>query len=505
MTIGATHTTPVIQVAGRTWAARILVWPLCVLIMVVHLALGHDDFPITARTYAGLIGCLAALCVAYAPIRVVPALAIGMSYFYAALGAPVFLRGVTFSVFGPIRLPPHALESATLAALVFAVTVVITSTVVDRATRRAAWSVAGWLEGGDVYASRHTAVARTFALISFGLSTLIAMHVRFGGLHQPVNLLASPIIAITFLFWDAEQTKTPVARQLFWGYVGLQCMLGMLSGMLGNVLLPAIVAAALLWARRGHLPAGLMAASAAAFIILNPAKATYRELTWFKPEVTLVDRVTGWGDALWLTYVSDQTASGRMAASSGFEGNVRMAASRLNTLGQVAQIFDWVPERVRHAGPDHWLMLPQLLIPRAVWPDKPVQEIIFNRDYTFQFRLQAPSKAGSTSIALPSVGDGYWRLGWPGVLIEAMFMGLLIGWAQAIGRGGVSRIASRTSLLLSVSLMQIKTDLHTFGSFNGALQQLAVALGIAWAAKWAADLLMDSPAALVPRKDVGGA
>jgi len=488
--VGAPETTPVLRVAGRTWAARILVWPLCVAVVVVHFVMAHDDFPTAARLYAGLLACVAVLCVAYAPIRVVPALAIGMSYFYAALGAPVFARGTTFSVFGPIRLPPSALQDATLAALLFACVVVASATISDRATRRVAWGIARRLEGGETYGLEHTVVARTLAFFALGVKLALVMNVNFGSLKQPANLFSAPVIVTTLLFWDAEQTKRTSARYLFWITVGVQWVLGMMSGMMGNALAPPVMAAALLWARRGHLPAGLLAAGACAFLIFNPAKVTYRKITWFTPETTSLERFTNWGDALWITYF-DRENDGLEDVGTSFENSLGSAAMRLNTLGQVAQMFDWVPERVPHAGPDRWLTVPKLLMPRALWPDKPIQEEFFNKNYTFQFRLQTPQAAasGTTSITLPSVGDGYWRLGWPGVAIEAAFLGLIIGWAQAVGRGGVSRIASRTSLLLAASLMQLHTDLHTFGLLNGALQQLVVALVVAWVAKWMADLL----------------
>jgi hypothetical protein len=491
------QTTPVLRVSGRTWAGRLLIWPLCVAILAVHLSLGHDDYPTAARIYAGLLGCLALLCVVYAPIRVVPALAIGMSYFYAALGAPVFSRGTTFSIFGLIRLPPASLEQATLAALFFATVVVVVATAVDRASRRVAWKIARSLEGDSTYDWRHTLIARSIAVISLAVSLMIVVGVRFGSLAQPIGLLSSPLIAATFLFWDAEQTGRTSAKVAFAGFIGVQWLLGMLTGMMGTAMMPAVIAAALLWARRGHLPGSLVAAGVCVFLIFNPAKSVYRKLTWFNTELTALDRITFWGDALWYTHVDAGNGDLRDIGGS-FESSLRTAASRVNTLGQVAHIFDWVPERVPHAGPDSWLMVPQLLIPRMLWPDKPIQEELFNKQYTYQFRLQSPGgrTENMTSIALPSVGDGYWRLGWPGVAIEAFFMGLVIGWAQAIGRGGVSRIASRTSLLLAVSLMQVKTDLHTFGSFNGALQQLLVALMVAWAAQRMADLLGEPDAPL---------
>lgn len=489
MSIGGIETTPVLRVSGRTWAERIIAWPLCVAVLTVHLVLAHDDYPPAARAYAGLLCCLALLCIAYAPIRVVPALALALSYFYAALGAPVFAPGTTFSTFGPIRLPPTALEDATLAALFFAGTAIIVATVTDRATRNVAWSIARRLEAGSTYERRHTVVARAIAALSILVRIAITTHVKFGLVAQPVTLFASPIIATTLLFWDAEQTKRKSARSLFVAAVVLQSVVGLMSGMLSEALGAPVIAAALLWARRGRVPLGLIAAGVVTFLVLNPAKVNYRKITWFRNETTSMQQLTNWSDALAYTYFGSDNE-----LMDSVENSLSSAAVRVNTLGQVAQMFDWVPERVPWAGPDRWLAVPSLLIPRLVWPDKPIQEEFFNRDYTYVFRLQKPGSAavGSTSITLPSVGDGYWRVGWYGVGIEACVLGLLLGLAQAISRGGVSRIASRASLLLAMSLVQLHPEMHAFGLFNGALQQLLVGLIVAWLASWLADLL-ESP------------
>lgn len=433
-----------------------------------------------ARVHAGLLCCLALLCTGFAPVRVMPAVSIGTGFLYLSLGQPVFSKAIATSIRGPFRLPARALEEATLGALTYALVAIGVALVVDRLLRRTAWSLTQRLDGGGAYGPADTSVARAFALTAVVLRSVAVAGGSLGAFAQPVGLLTSPLIVLTLLFWDAERTQEPAARTLFWAVTGYLAFVGLLSGMLQELLLPGIIAASLMWAHRARLPLTMIAVSAAVLIFLTPAKHVYRELTWYDNKPTTFEKIELWGIALERVYFSDRSQTD--AADS-----VGRTTSRFSTLSQVAQIFDSVPARIPYAGAERWLGLGELMIPRLFWPEKPVFDTYYNRNYTYTFHLQDRMSGGS--ITLPSVGDGYWRLGWMGVFIEAAILGMFMGAAQGVSRGG-----TRSALLLAGALLQVRPDSHIFGALVGTLQQTLVALCVAIVAKLMADLLADEPA-----------
>jgi hypothetical protein len=63
-----------------------------------------------------------------------------------------------------------------------------------------------------------------------------------------------------------------------------------------------------------------------------------------------------------------------------------------------------------------------VLIPRAIWPDKPIISPGTEFDLAFRgFVLQS-------SLAIGFIAEAYWNLGWTGVILISGMIGLQIGW-----------------------------------------------------------------------------
>lgn len=477
------------SLSARTWTGRLVAIPLCVVALAIHVSFGHEDYSLLARFQAGALCCLALLSTGFAPVRVMPAVAIGAGFMYLALGQPIFARAIASSTRGPVRLPVRALEDATLAGLVYTLFAIAVALIVDRMLRRTTWSLTHRLDGGGVYGAADTTVARSFAALAILGRTAALAGVPLGSMAQPIGLLTSPLIMLTFLFWDAEHTQRPAARTILWLAAGYLAFLGMLSGMLQELLAPGVIMASLMWAHRAKLPVTMIGISAAILIFLTPAKHVYRELAWYQNKPTMLEKIALWGTAIERTYLDDRSHAD---ASSSLE----RTTSRFSTVAQVAQIFDSVPARIPFAGPERWFGLMQLAVPRVLWPQKPILDQYYNRNYTHIFHLQNRASAGS--ITLPSVGDGYWRLGWPGIFIEAGIFGFFMGAAQGVSRGG-----SRSALLLAGALLQLRPDGHIFGAIIGTLQQTLLAFAVIVLAKFFADLLAADPA--TPNTEPSGA
>jgi hypothetical protein len=238
--------------------------------------------------------------------------------------------------------------------------------------------------------------------------------------------------------------------------------------MLGSLLLPGIIAGILTWKSRGRLPLALLSVGLLIVIVLNPAKGEYRRLAWSREKVTFVESISLWGEAAERTWTAEKNGA-------DLNTGIASAARRMNALCQVGQVYDWVPLRIPHAGWERWLGAPLLLIPRVFWPSKPIVDTYYNRDYTHTFHLQKRRGATGTSITLPIIGDGYWRIGWFGVLLEGILWGTYMGLAQ-----GISRVRSVATLLCAFALLQLRPENHAVGSFSGTLQRVLAALFIAW-------------------------
>jgi hypothetical protein len=203
-------------------------------------------------------------------------------------------------------------------------------------------------------------------------------------------------------------------------------------------------------------------------LLLNPAKVIYRQLSWRnRGEVSVVTVAENWGNALAQTYAVDNL-------DGTFESAAVGVAGRLSTFLQVVHIFEWVPARLPHAGPNAWINLPLAYVPRLFWPDKPSPTREFNQRYTTSFRLQNVKMTVHTTLTLPSVGDGYWRLGWLGVILEATFLGVAIGILHGLGRPN-----SRALTIIGTTVMiPLAPESHVLGTLAGLPRVLLVVVGI---------------------------
>ncbi len=97
---------------------------------------------------------------------------------------------------------------------------------------------------------------------------------------------------------------------------------------------------------------------------------------------------------------------------------------RVALVNSVAVIVRETGSSVEYAhGRTIGLALVSILIPRAVWPDKPV--INLGREFAREFRIQ-PRHDDRTWVAVTAVGELYWNFGLAGVLAGMLALGLAL-------------------------------------------------------------------------------
>ncbi|MEY4509005.1 MAG: hypothetical protein RLZZ450_1127 [Pseudomonadota bacterium] len=427
------------------WIARALSWPVAAIAVIAHTSGGHPGFSSQALLCAGLIGALTVLAIGYVRPRELPVIQLILLRIYLAMGFPVFFAPRMHTALGSLRLSSRALDLATLGALAFTCSVVITALLVRRGARRIGRDVSKFLDRQGEYDGRDTIAARILAAVSIAIYLIIASSPGgqkvFGSFGYVATLLGGPAISLGLLFWDMEQRGNYVSRLLFWLALLLLTLAGLSTGMLGAALEPGIDTVIFLWAVRGRLPILMVVGAVVVLIGLNQAKHVYRSLSWRATQsVSLLQRAENW------TIAVQQTYSGN--ASMAIEASADSATSRLSTLLAVAQIFEWVPARFSHAGAKAWLEMPLQYVPRLLWPEKPSPVKEFNNRYTTTFQLQTYRGTQGATFNLPSVGDGYWRLGWLGIFLEGIFLGLLAGLY-----GGMATPSSRALIILGTGFL----------------------------------------------------
>jgi hypothetical protein len=304
------------------------------------------------------------------------------------------------------------------------------------------------------------------ALTSIAVQTVIALGGAPTSISRVLGVVGASTLSLPLLRWSGRWSGNHVP---FYAGALYLAVLGLRGGMIADALMPGVIVGALLWAERGRIPVVLIVVGALTLVLLNPAKHAYRQLTWWgRPaDAGPLYAAEAWLSALESTYAGTDS-------DDALDMGARSTRDRLSTIAQVAQIYALVPASIPHAGADKWLQTPLLLVPRMLWEDKPVLEYFYNKDYTHTFKLQ-DRRHTQTSITVPTVGDGYWRLGWFGVVCEGLLMGVLLGCAQAFGNGWSLR-----GMLIGAATLIVRTDYHAFGTVMGVLQQGAAAWMFAW-------------------------
>lgn len=429
---------------------RGVAWPLSILAFVAHLAWGDQDYPIESLACAGLLAAGALLSAAYVKPGTIPVIPITLFRFYLAMGWPVFAPPVIVtSAFGRVRISSHAMIEGSIGGVVFATCMVAAAIAVVPFARKLQRPLANSFDTRGEYTSSDTITIRFIAVVALVFNIIVSafasrMHLLPPSFGYVASLFGGPEIPLGFLFWDAYNKPTFWSRALPWVTLTILTIAGLATGMLGSATLPWITALLLMWALKGRIPLGLFSILFAAILILNPAKVVYRRLSWNKAvEPTLIERTENWATAISgvFTGMSEDAVGVSGDAASG-------VASRMSSLLQVIHVFEWVPGRVPYAGPDAWYSLPLFYVPTLFWPERPNTTKEFNVKYATTFQILNARSIKVQTVTVPSVGDGYWRLGWLGVVMEGLLLGAIIGLFH-----GLSNPSSRALTIIGVGFI----------------------------------------------------
>lgn len=318
--------------------------------------------------------------------------------------------------------------------------------------------------------------------LASGKTLLIPISVRL-----IVVLIASPWPLLTYLAANAHISGR--AWTLWVPVIGLS-IAGAIGGFISSAVMPIIGACFLVWHIRGRIPLTLLVLVPAVFLVLQPAKATYRSQMWTEGDREVKeDPITAlrrWGSAVETAWFDDSPTSRGPDDAMG----------RLGELSMVAVAAALCPAAIPHDNGRGWVDSASLLVPRIVWPDKPTATDLSNNRFQQVFGLQTRDMSVVTTGAFPIPADAWWNFGWIGVATTGLGLGVLYGWlTRVIGTKSWTRLTISTSLMFSISLTQ-----NVVGAALGWSRVLIITFAVAYAVLLMSDRILAVPSRL-PERD----
>lgn len=149
---------------------------------------------------------------------------------------------------------------------------------------------------------------------------------------------------------------------------------------------------------------------------------------------------------------------------------------RFSAIDSIAAIYDQTPSRFPYARGESYYLLPViLLIPRAIWQDKP--QLTDTAEFTQTYR-GAPEEVRSAT-QLSQVGDLYRNFSWPGVPGGMLVWGMALAAASALCRRNPSpRVAS--VYIFAVPTIFLKVEATLPDLIASGARELPFAALVAW-------------------------
>jgi hypothetical protein len=439
-------------------------WFAMLSIVCAHLVFGAEDVPVLARI---LLATPAVLCIgevaAYlkSESRELPFVVVWLAQYYLAFGFEVFFDLPFFDLSGPVNFTAATRIEGAMASALGALSFWATARVVMRAGKnlprlaRPLLPPDVPLEGWDAAFYAYTALT---LLIFYGF---LAAPGAF-----PAQLMLVFIIVFAIPFALGLATARPpraLGQKAAQGLLLIGMLLGMFTGQIEPIgrTVVSYVSARLAVTRR--LAVSILVVMGFLFLVLQPAKAKYREQVWgyaarTGSQVDLAGRVDAWNNA-----ISD------FFTETTHKKKDTPAVSRLTELGSVMHALMIVPTRVDYAYGKTLVQVLYAPIPRFIWKDKPDSRQEFGQQYAVIFGRQQENNIDSTAIGLCVLVEGYWNFGWLGIVLVGVAMGLYIGVHQRL-------FSADHWALLAAGIAQIYTVTGTVpvASTYGSLFQLAV-------------------------------
>ncbi len=272
-----------------------------------------------------------------------------------------------------------------------------------------------------------------------------------------------------YIIWSRGQLSSIQTRVFLGICCPLECIQRLGSGSLAQMMTLGLFMVVVIWYERNRIPVVFISVTLLFFIILNPVKGEYRSLTWGKgthSQANPIEKVQLFIDTT-IKYYS------KFGAKSQEQGSVDSTTERTTYINLFSNVIEYTPIIVPYWGGTTYSNLLTSYIPRALWPDKPIENIgnVFGKRYKYLNRND-----NSTSVNLPWMVEMYVNFGTSGVLIGMPLVGMFLAFLEqklnSLGMDPLEVVIGATVLFTLI------TQESNFSLMVGGLFNITVALYI---------------------------
>lgn len=236
---------------------------------------------------------------------------------------------------------------------------------------------------------------------------------RIASLSAIVNLVVRQVfVAIILLAYDVfrKTENRPRMIYLLYGVVGLSALIGLITGLLENALLPLVLLFLVRWHVAGRIPWLWAICGLFLYLALNPAKFDYRERVWYgREQFTFMQRVGLWQELFFESAVTILNPADEAVRAD----NTEAALARFDLIHRFAYVQRLTPDYVPYYKGETYQYFLYAWVPRLIWPNKPSASIandIIDIDYRLKY-------SGSTStIGIGQLPEAYINFGLAGII-----------------------------------------------------------------------------------------
>jgi hypothetical protein len=235
------------------------------------------------------------------------------------------------------------------------------------------------------------------------------------------------LVAIAILGWLAYSKRgSKWFAVALYGTVGIAALRGIGNGILEQALVPIGVLFIIQWIYTRRIPVGAILVVTAIVLFLSPVKNDFRQRVFTDAggeelaDQPIISKASAWVDQASVYWF--QTLKGDRALTEATSG----VTMRTDLIHQVAHIHSLTPSVVPYQYGETYSYFVVTLIPRALWPDKPVAGSA-NSFFGVNYGLQTEEGARITTFGVSILGEGYINFGWTGVVLVMLIQGLILG------------------------------------------------------------------------------
>ena len=258
------------------------------------------------------------------------------------------------------------------------------------------------------------------------LSTRIILHVRPELKSLPsLSQLFEPLVyfgyGIFFVLLVRGYLNNFQKVMFLFGVIPFDILYRLTSGLLSQVMLLILFISVMYWYEKRNISIVLIVFMVFSYVFFMSVKSEYRSLTWRSGQMAnsgMIEKARMFWNLNYTLYTEPQNRE------KAFE---RSPMSRIAYAVLFSAVVDRTPETVPYWNGETYKPLLSKVIPRAIWPDKPLE--VIGGHFGHRYGFIQPTDT-TTSVNLPWLIEMYANFGAWGVLVGMGLLGILFGFLE---------------------------------------------------------------------------